>query len=325
MRLIFTGDMEFDDAFTLRGPAGLSERSKFVVRADGDRAVRVPAAAWIPADRKMPGERRDLKAGRDEAVEEIFVRDIRENLPVREMFSLRLDARGRVCPEGTPEARTARLGVGSTRVRLYRRSERGRRAGIKEEPLWLNLVLVREIDPPDPRERLCRVLLTDLPIGTDAECLRVAGVYTRRWRIEEFFRTAKDGMQLEASRLDDPESTARLLVLVTLKALMLDAVRGLAELPAGAPPGPEGCRAIKDGRKQAELIEAQTQKGVQPPEFGPRERGLMLLGLLTLWGGWEGKGRSRLGNGILMRGLTTLLVLLHAGHYRWLIEFIPDR
>jgi hypothetical protein len=78
------------------------------------------------------------------------------------------------------QKRTAVLEVRSTRLEL-----RGpERPGGRLCNLGLNVVRVREIDPPRGIEPVSWVLLTDLPVETLEPCLRVIAIYRWRWLIE---------------------------------------------------------------------------------------------------------------------------------------------
>ncbi len=72
----------------------------------------------------------------------------------------------------------------------------------------INVVLVREINPPADDEAIEWLLITSLPISTAEEVLLVVDYYTGRWPIEIFFRIFKTGCQVERIQL---ETSARLL------------------------------------------------------------------------------------------------------------------
>lgn len=69
-------------------------------------------------------------------------------------------------------------------------------------PVTVNVVLVREINPPDDDVPVEWMLLTSLPID-DIEAVRtVIQYYCVRWMIEVFFRTLKSGCRVEARRFE---------------------------------------------------------------------------------------------------------------------------
>ena len=322
--LVFAADREFDDGLALRSVAGLSARSRFVVRSNASRVVQVRSAPWIPAQRKVPSPQNRVPHSDNESLVDIYLKDIVEALPLAPMCDLPLDSRGHVLRgEGRP-ARIAHLSAGGVAIRLARSSKRARRAGIDEQPGWLNLVVVRELEPPEGIKPLQWVLLTDLPVETPEEIRFVVDCYACRWRAEEFFRTTKDGMKLEQSRLDDAASTARLLFFITLKAMFLDSLRADAGLAAGAPPTDEQRRALLDGGRRAKQIERDRQAGRRVPPLTSRARALMLLGLAARHGGWAGRRRDSLGNYVLLLGLRIVLHDISEGRYLWLLQGAED-
>lgn len=76
------------------------------------------------------------------------------------------------------------------------------RPGRKLPAVTLNVVLVRELDPPEGDELIEWLLLTSLPIDTPEHVLRVITTYVLRWQIEIFFRVLKQGCRLEARRFE---------------------------------------------------------------------------------------------------------------------------
>jgi hypothetical protein len=90
-------------------------------------------------------------------------------------------------------ARQAEVAVTATRVTLRPPHRRGR----KLPPVEINVVLVREINPPPGEEPIEWLLLTSLPIDTIAQVQEIIHAYCMRWMIEVFFRTLKSGCRAE--------------------------------------------------------------------------------------------------------------------------------
>ena len=163
------------------------------------------------------------------------------------------------------------------------------------------------------------ILLTNLPVSTRDELLKVVDSYASRWRMEEFFRAPKDVLKVEDSELDDPTATARLLFFVTLKAMFLDHLRKAAGISAGEAPSREQGKELVAGEKRAMEIErARREDGQRPPLLGDAERAMMMLGHIARLGGWAAKNGAHLGNQVLMRGLPILLHDLSEGRFAWL-------
>ena len=322
--VIHVADREFDDGLALRSLlASTNPNSHFVIRGLGSRVVQVHAGDWWLPKHSWRSPRKG-KPARPDAIGliEVAVADIAEHLPLREYRAVPLDGRGRVCLSDQKRgvAHVAKLSIGATTVRIARRSARGRRAHIAEDAAWLNLVVVRETNPRRGKKPLLWLLLTDLPVAALGQAEQVADYYTCRWRIEEFFRTTKDAMKLEASELDDPEATARLLFFVTIKAMFLDDLRQRADIPAGTPPAPEQQRALVKGAIAADRLERRRQRGGNLPQFTSRERAVMALGKIARLGGWAARRGDNLGNYILLRGLPIFLHDVLEGRYAWLLS-----
>ena len=66
----------------------------------------------------------------------------------------------------------------------------------------VNVVLVREIDPPVGEEPVEWILLTSLPIETCEQVRGVAEYYCARWMVEILFRTLKSGCRAEERRFE---------------------------------------------------------------------------------------------------------------------------
>jgi hypothetical protein len=69
----------------------------------------------------------------------------------------------------------------------------------------VNVVLVREPNPPAGEPPVEWMLLTTLPIGTLEEVRTIVAYYCVRWQIEIFFRTLKSGCRIERRRFEDVE------------------------------------------------------------------------------------------------------------------------
>jgi len=134
----------------------------------------------------------------------------------------RLDLRLRARP-GHP-ARTAHLRVRAVQVVLrppYRPNS-------TLEPHTIGVVLVREVHPPKNVQRLEWVLLTSLPIGSEAAVLRVVRTYACRPLIEEYHKALKSGMHIEDSQLEEPQELQALLGIHVVGAARLLQMKHLA-------------------------------------------------------------------------------------------------
>ncbi len=112
------------------------------------------------------------------------------------------------------KARKASVTIRAQRIRLkapYRPDDR-----LPE--VEVNVVLVREENPPPGEEPIEWLLLTSLPIGTFKKALRVIDYYACRWQIEVFFRVFKTGCKIEESQLEKAERLRPCLALYKIVA-----------------------------------------------------------------------------------------------------------
>jgi hypothetical protein len=76
------------------------------------------------------------------------------------------------------------------------------RADRKLPNVTVNVVMVREINPPGDDVPVEWILLTSLPIDTIEDVLLIVQYYCGRWMIEVFFRTLKSGCRVEKRRFE---------------------------------------------------------------------------------------------------------------------------
>lgn len=320
LELHFVADREFDDGLVLRELTA-SCRCHFTIRSNEQRAVMHSPQPWLPRGRKRPSAANELPSRETRELESSYLADVVSHLPLSPFRKVPLDSRGRICVSGRNPAHIADLHVGAMPIVLAKRSGRAAAFGFPEQPVALNLVVVREANPRGKRKPLEWRLLTDLPISSLEEIARVVDAYEFRWRIEEFFRTTKDVLELETSRLDDPSSTARLLFFTTLRAMFLEQVRVDAGMIPGIPPTDAQRRAIVEAAKEAKQIDHSpaAKRRAAARSLSREKRALCVLGLLAEYGFWENRRGASLGPYVLLRGLLRLTIEIANGHYRWLV------
>lgn len=109
------------------------------------------------------------------------------------------------------EARWAQVELGATKVRVKRPKDASR--ALPQE-LELNLVFVREPNPPQGVEPVEWRLWTTEPIDTPEQVLRVVDIYVRRWLIEEYIKALKTGCRVQERELETREGLTKLLGLM---------------------------------------------------------------------------------------------------------------
>jgi hypothetical protein len=109
--------------------------------------------------------------------------------------------------ESARDARVARLALRGVQTRIARPNYD------RDSPLSLevNLVYVREVDPPVDVDPVAWVLMTTEPIGTPEQLLAVVEIYRTRWMIEELFKALKTGCAFEKRQLESYETLTNAL------------------------------------------------------------------------------------------------------------------
>jgi hypothetical protein len=127
-------------------------------------------------------------------------------LAVRALYTTTIHVRGRkalvACEtRGRRQTRQSREAVVEVRAgRLTLRPPY--RQDRKLPALSVNVVMVREQEPPKGEPAVEWILLTDLPIGSVTGVRQIIDRYTTRWLIEVFFRTLKSGCRVESRRFE---------------------------------------------------------------------------------------------------------------------------
>jgi Transposase DNA-binding/Transposase Tn5 dimerisation domain len=165
-----------------------------------------------------------------------------ENTPVRGHRTIEVSARPAQTGDGSRRrqarsARTARVTIQAATVSL-----RGpRRPGAEGEPsqrlpdVTVNVVLVREENPPANEPAIEWLLITSLPVSSLSEIETVVDDYCCRWLIETFFKVVKSGCQVEKLQL---ETTERLMTCVAVYLIVAWRILYLVHLGRECPDMP---------------------------------------------------------------------------------------
>ncbi len=115
-------------------------------------------------------------------------------------------------------ARRARVQLSSTSVCF---SGPWRPSGWQADLAELQVLEVKEMDPPAGVEPLHWILLTSLACTGLTEARRIVGRYTARWHIEEYHKALKSGAGVEDSQLEQAYRLETLIAVLSLVALRL--------------------------------------------------------------------------------------------------------
>jgi len=282
--IVQVADREFDDHFIFE--ACRSKNSDFVIRSNARRNVQISSDLdWLPEDcqtKKYEGLPR-LENHVCTSMQALV-----ENVPVVPYKSIPLDARGRLTEEKSAACH-AHVSVGLFSVTLYRKAKRNKQYLSARDYVPLNVVVIKEENPPESRVPIQWVLYTTLSIDTADNIQKIVRIYELRWLIECFFKYLKSGFRLEDLRYDNARKTAIHLVVTTIAAVFLINLKAQIGLP---------CSSSK--------LSADDYKRVKHAAKNPDDQSipeeLRFFALLATRGGWRGRKSDPISPMTLIKG-----------------------
>lgn len=189
--------------------------------------------------------------------------------------------------------RLAQMCFTSTAVQLLPPHAKSGRHGRTPLPVWV--VRVWEQNPPAGEKALEWILLTNEPVLTEQDALRIIHWYQQRWIIEEYHKAQKTGCQIESMHFQYESRLEPMLALLSVVALTLLQLRDAArtedakQRPARELIGQEYVAALSLWRHHEvrpdwtvhEFILALGRLGGHL-----NRKGDGLPGWITLWRGW---------------------------------------
>lgn len=209
----------------------------FVIRLSRDKKARLGADS--------PLEKLTTLARRAEGRMEV-------QAPVAKRAATTIPGRKKTFAER--EARTARLEFAATSATINPPK-------YGEGSVSINVVHVREIDPPNPDDPIEWFLLTSEPVDTVEQVADVVQAYRTRWLIEEFFKALKTGCSMEDRELESLHTLTNVLALCIPIAYQLLAVRHLARTR------PTALASDVLSSTQIAILQAKTKLGPDPTAF----------------------------------------------------------
>ena len=161
----------------------------------------------------------------------------------------------------------------------------------------LNIVHVKEINPPDDYEPIDWKLLTTEPIETEADVAAVVDYYLLRWMIEEYFKALKTGCDLEHRQLETMHSIYNALAIFMPIACNLLCLRTLARTAPHQP--------AETALTSTQILILQKHPDVRLGQSPSVQEGLQAVARL----GGHIKNNGQPGWQVLGRGYQQLLVL----------------
>jgi hypothetical protein len=153
--------------------------------------------------------RRLFKNGKAESLREVL-----EKAPISATRDVYLSRReGSTAPRSQSlmparQARSAVLSIAAAQVSVRRPTNVPKSHA---QSLTINVVLVRETNPPDGQAPIHWVLLTSEPIETTEQVERIVDIYRYRWLIEEFFKALKTGCIYQERMFDSRHALLNVL------------------------------------------------------------------------------------------------------------------
>lgn len=205
------------------------------------------------------------------------IREVVMGEPV--LFTKEITVRGRQ-PKTACETRSRRMARESRKTEVEVRAGRVllRPPAASDRPLpsvMVNVVMVREMNPPDDEEPVEWILLTTLPIDTIEEVRQIIQYYCVRWMIEVFFRTLKSGCRVEKRRFEHMD---RLLPCVAVYLIVAWRTLMLCRLGRSCPD--MDCEAVFEPSewKSVWVVIHRTDPPQEPPKLGVMLRLIAQLG-----------------------------------------------
>ena len=160
----------------------------------------------------------------------------------------------------------------------------------------LNMVDLRETDPPAGEAAIHWRLLTTHAVRDGAEALAVGELYRRRWAIEQLFRTMKtQGFDIEGLRIEAEQPLCNLVMAALIAAVT---VQQLVHARDGKPGLDGALRPITDAFEPEDepllaaycaKLEGKTERQKNPHPKGSLAYGAWVCARLGGWTGYYGK------------------------------------
>ncbi len=185
-------------------------------------------------------------------------------------------------PQMLPKVTKQRL------VAIFRRLRpAGAPRGHLPAEIAVQLVVVRETDPPEGLEPVCRALITTHDVSSPDNALQIVGWYRKRWLIEQLFRTLKtQGFNVEESQLASGHALMNLTAAAAIAAMQTLQLT-LGRDPATRQPAVD---AFSEGDMRVLAAIERSLPGKTAAQSNPHPRDSLAWAawLIARLGGWTG-------------------------------------
>lgn len=207
-----------------------------------------------------------VNEGEDAEDPACYLRDAVESRPV--LFTQEISVRGRLQPKVKCDTRRRRQPRDCRKAQVEVRSASvilqppvRLRGQLRDVPV--NLVQVREVDPPAGDEPVEWLLITTLPIDNVEQVREIIRYYATRFMIEVLFRVLKSGCRVEERRF---EHIDRMLPCVAVYLIVAWRTLMICRLGRSSPD--LDCEAVFDPAEWKAVWMAVTRK--KPPRHAPK-------------------------------------------------------
>lgn len=276
---VCVGDSEADIYELFAEPRGATA-VHWLIRAAQDRVVLASPAQTPQATDSREAAEDPLAAARQIRAQALAA-------PV--LFTKQISVRGRAqkisCKTGArQQPRTSRETEVEVRATTVTLRPPWRADGKKLPAVTINVVLVRELEPPADDEPVEWLLLTTLPIDTAEQVRQIVQYYSVRFLIEVLFRVLKSGCRVEERRF---EHIDRLLPCVAVYLIV--AWRTLMVCRLGQSCPDLGCETIFEPQewKAVWMVVQRQPLPAAPPKLG------VMLRLVAQLGGYVNRPNRR--------------------------------
>ncbi len=199
----------------------MAENHHFIVRGCQDRALAESAYEDAGEDDDESSERSTTARHIDDALAAAEIR-----------YKVTIEVSGReslIAGDTRPRRKSRTARSAKVEIRAATVTLRGpQRPGGKLDDVTINVVEVREVNPPAGEEPICWTLLTSLPIETAEQIKRVVRIYCLRWMVELFFKTLKSGCRVEKLKYEHVDSYLTAVSMLMVVAWRIEYLKSAA-------------------------------------------------------------------------------------------------
>ena len=289
--VIVVADREFDDHFIFE--ECIKEDQDFVIRSNALRNVQVSDDYdWLPEENKTK-KYSGLPLLPNHSC--VGMKALIDNVPLKYYKKIPLDGKGRHTDEQMAKSH-AELSIGSFSVVLYRNAKRNSTYITPNDYCKINVVVVKELNPPKDRDAICWVIYTSLPVDSFEGICKIARIYELRWIIECFFKYLKSGFKLEDIRYNNAKKIGVHIVIISLAITFIMRLKAKMGLPYSSYLSEDDYKKIKHASKNLDDENIEFE--------------LRLFAHIAKKGGWLGRKGDPISPMTLMRGLNSLMTAL---------------